>query len=555
VIPSLSRSSILPVLARVGPIISASPHGVKARCFSVDVIEVVNPSAQTSESRIAMMAIAEVCWEDQSGTSHLAPAKIEDTSPSGVCIRINTPIAVGSKLTIRWQREVFSGVARNCRSDGVAFVMGIQRDSAGAGVQSNLQQSGNGFEQAASLASAELWWEDDHGTAHHAPARIESRVPSGTVLRLTTPIPVGSNLKVKWQKELFSAVATYCRWDGRAYLLGVQQDADRRRPVQASPPASNPVSSPVREVASLPPAKVEEPPVIQEAKRDSIPPPIVPPQPVAVRTAMVPAAKLYEPGNRSGSPSLADNSKPPAPDPVRPLELQIQGSSHREERKVMESKSLFPKFWRQQQDATDAPENAIPTEVPVNKINTVAPEVPTNEPHGELLSCEDIYHASGILSARSRYGINKIIEMLTSKHIRDMAKDVKRASVLMALDAAGTSVDEVLQDAARRQHALTAYEAGQQKQFDEFEARNVRENAQIQTEMERVAAHYTNRIKHNLDQVAQERAALCSWQAMKEQESQRIAEAVTLCGKQPIAEPSSDPLAALSAPRASAATM
>ncbi len=220
----------------------------------------------------------------------------------------------------------------------------------------------------------------------------------------------------------------------------------------------------------------------------------------------------------------------------------------------MESKSLFPKFWRQQQDESDAPENVIPTGVPMNKINTVAPEVPTNEPHSELLSCEDIYHASGILSARSRYGINKIVEMLSSKHIREMSKDVKRASVLMALAAAGTSVDDVLQDAARRQHALTSYEASQQKQFDEFEARNVRENAQIQTEMERVTAHYANRMKHNLDQVAQERAALCSWQAMKEQESQRIAEAVGLCGKQ-APEPASDTPAPLPAPRVSAATV
>ena len=329
-----------------------------------------------------------------------------------------------------------------------------------------------------------------------------------------------------------------------------EQDEDRKSPVRPSPPPA----VQVQDLPFLSPAKLQDPPAKREVEQAKIPAANSLPEPAAVSTVIVPAAKAKEPGYGSSPPNYADDHKSPGPAPVLRLELQTQGSSHREERKVMESKSLFPKFWRSQQDDSDAPDNATSTEVPVNKINTIAPEGPS-EPHGELLSCEDIYHASGILSARSRYGINKIIEMLTSKHIRDMAKDVKRASVLMALDAAGTSVDEVLQDAARRQHALTAYEAGQQKQFDEFEARNVRENAQIQTEMDRVAAHYASRIKHNLDQVAQERAALCSWQAMKEQESQRIAEAVTLCGKQPVAEPSSDPLAALSAPRASAATM
>jgi len=190
----------------------------------------------------------------------------------------------------------------------------------------------------------------------------------------------------------------------------------------------------------------------------------------------------------------------------------------------------------------------------MNKLSAKPPEA-SSDPKGDLLSCDDIYHASGILGVRSRYGINKIIEMLASKHIRDLSKDVKRASVLMALDAADSTVDEVLQDAARRQHALGAYEAGQQKQFVEFEVRNVRENAQIQAEMERVTSHYASRIKHNLDLVAQERAALCSWQAMKEQESQRISEAVGLCGKQPAAEPSSDTLTSLPGPRASAATI
>ncbi|MGB6675968.1 MAG: hypothetical protein WBE44_04715 [Terriglobales bacterium] len=100
----------------------------------------------------------------------------------------------------------------------------------------------------------------------------------------------------------------------------------------------------------------------------------------------------------------------------------------------------------------------------MNKSSANAAEG-SSDPKSDLLSCDDIYHASGILGARSRYGINKIIEMLASKHIRDLSKDVKRASVLMALDAADSTVDEVLQDAARRQHALGAYEAGQQKQF------------------------------------------------------------------------------------------
>jgi hypothetical protein len=110
--------------------------------------------------------------------------------------------------------------------------------------------------------------------------------------------------------------------------------------------------------------------------------------------------------------------------------------------------------------------------------------------------------------------------------------DIKRASVLMALDAAGTSADDLLQEAKRRQQALTSYEAGQQKQLEQFEARKAHENTLIQAEMERVTAHYAERIQHNQDQVGREKETLRNWKMQKQYENQRISEVIELCGKQ-----------------------
>ena len=216
----------------------------------------------------------------------------------------------------------------------------------------------------------------------------------------------------------------------------------------------------------------------------------------------------------------------------------------------MRSSKLFSGLWGPKGNP-DAPDNDTPTEVSVNKTQT-NPAESVAAPQGNLLSCEDIYHASGILSARSGYGIHKIVDMLNSKHIRELSKEVKRASVLMALDAVGTSVDEVTQDATRRQHALDAYETGQLKQFEQFEERVAKENAQLQAEMERVTAHYAERIKHNLDHVTKEKDALRNWQAMKQQECQRITEAVELCSKPTAPESPNEALSALAASRVSA---
>ena len=68
---------------------------------------------------------------------------------------------------------------------------------------------------------------------------------------------------------------------------------------------------------------------------------------------------------------------------------------------------------------------------------------------GELLSMEEIYRAAGIVGPRRGYSINKVVEMLQSEHIRGLSKEMKRASVLMALDAAGVTIDEVVRDAKR----------------------------------------------------------------------------------------------------------
>ena len=165
-------------------------------------------------------------------------------------------------------------------------------------------------------------------------------------------------------------------------------------------------------------------------------------------------------------------------------------------------------------------------------------------PSGELLIFEEIYRSAGIKSPRLGYSIGKVIEMLHSEHVRNMAAETKRASLLMALEAAGVQVDEVLQDATLRQRAINSYEAIQRKHLEEFEARKAQDNCAIQAEMERVSAEYAARISNNLDEIAREKDNFRKWQVKKQHEAQRIAEAVALCVTQGGAKSTSDPMAA-----------
>jgi hypothetical protein len=86
--------------------------------------------ARNIEPRTVLWAVAEISWEDQTGIPYHAPATLEDISASGACIRVKTPVTVGSKLVVRWQREQFLAVARNCRSDGRDFLLGVRRDTS-----------------------------------------------------------------------------------------------------------------------------------------------------------------------------------------------------------------------------------------------------------------------------------------------------------------------------------------------------------------------------------------------------------------------------------------
>jgi hypothetical protein len=149
----------------------------------------------------------------------------------------------------------------------------------------------------------------------------------------------------------------------------------------------------------------------------------------------------------------------------------------------------------------------------------------------ELLPSEEIYLSAGIQTPRLGYSISKVVGMLSSEYIRDLPAETKRASLMMALDAAGVQVNEVLQDATLRQHALNSYETGQRKRLEQYEQRKSQDNREIQAEMDRVTAQYLARINSNLDEVAREKDALRKWQVQKQAEAHQMAEAVALCVK------------------------
>lgn len=157
---------------------------------------------------------------------------------------------------------------------------------------------------------------------------------------------------------------------------------------------------------------------------------------------------------------------------------------------------------------------------------TIAQETTFKTPVSDPTSFDEIYKAAEIPAAPQGYSILKVAQMLESEHIRNLPSDVKKSSVLVALDAAGADIKEVIQDAIRRDRALDTYERVQQRAVEELEGRKNQENGQIQVEIDKYVTEQRAKIQANNDEIAREKERFTGWRLKKQQEEKKIADAV-----------------------------
>src|SRR6476661_9320141 len=85
---------------------------------------------------------------------------------------------------------------------------------------------------------------------------------------------------------------------------------------------------------------------------------------------------------------------------------------------------------------------------------SVAPPPAFKTPVADPTSFAEIYHAAEIAPPAHGYTIEKVSTMLQSEHLRGLSAEVRRSSILVALEASGAKIEDVIQDAVRRDRAL-----------------------------------------------------------------------------------------------------
>lgn len=175
--------------------------------------------------------------------------------------------------------------------------------------------------------------------------------------------------------------------------------------------------------------------------------------------------------------------------------------------------------------AAGVPETPARRAVDLAPAPEVLPEEAPEAPGAGAIA--DVYQSARIAAPAHGYTVLKVADMLQSEHIRALPPDVKRKSIMVALDAAGVTVDEIVQDAVRRDQALDTYERVLEKHLADARAAKAAENARLEAEIQERLAELRGRIEANNAETGRDEAELVAWRTRKRQEETMIAEAVS----------------------------
>lgn len=169
-------------------------------------------------------------------------------------------------------------------------------------------------------------------------------------------------------------------------------------------------------------------------------------------------------------------------------------------------------------------------DMPPRRVTDIVPgaeeETTFAAPVGTPTDLGEIYSSARITTPAHGYTVLKVAEMLQNAHIKSLPADVKQKSIMVALDAAGVKVTEIIEDAVQRDRALDTYERVLQKSLEDLREQKAAENRQLEDEINQRVAELRARVDQNNVELTAEQNNLLAWRVRKRQEEDRIAEAV-----------------------------
>jgi hypothetical protein len=156
----------------------------------------------------------------------------------------------------------------------------------------------------------------------------------------------------------------------------------------------------------------------------------------------------------------------------------------------------------------------------------------------EFPSFEAIFQAFGIKEPAHGFTVYRAEELLKSPYLKNATAEVKRSALMVALEALRIPAEEVIQDAVRRDKALTQFEKIEERRLRELEQKKSEENKRLQEEMERIFNEIREKMEDNNNLIKETREKFQAWQEEKEKEEQRLSSVLQFFVSQEVNEQS-----------------
>lgn len=178
---------------------------------------------------------------------------------------------------------------------------------------------------------------------------------------------------------------------------------------------------------------------------------------------------------------------------------------------------------------TPAQKPALPPSKNMDSATSLVknPPSPSSSSDLKLDSVAALYDQANLAEMTQGYSALKVVSMLKSEHLRNMPMEAKRSSILLALEASGTKLQDVVDDALRRIRLLQQQERETARALESFERRKLEENQNISEELARIVQEYNQRVQSNTEHMARMKAQFLSWRMEVKEEEQRISEALS----------------------------
>ena len=173
-------------------------------------------------------------------------------------------------------------------------------------------------------------------------------------------------------------------------------------------------------------------------------------------------------------------------------------------------------------------ESAAEREIPPAAFEDVAPpRVARSSVAASVDSFEAVYEEAGIQLPAHKYGVDKVSEMLESKRLATLGREVKATAVMAALEAAQVPMRDVIQDAVLRDKALDDFEAAKETEVRELKARSEARVAAIKDEIDSLLREKNAEIEGLKKAAADAEHAFAELQERKRKEEERLHDVVS----------------------------